>query len=531
MSFSFLSTFLRAALAALLIGPLAACVSITHVEDPLKLASDSALSPVVISVTTNTGEVRGFDDLSVYRVEAPPKAGEAKPTMQVFVLRQIAKGLSRDTSVFVGALPPGEYALLDMSNQVNRKSLRLEGKYDWIGSFAVKPRTPTDLGRLILTPVNLNVVVGRSELVRSNAPLLQKYAPEHARLFGAQADQGWVGPRGTKDVVEDYARSRPVGAQCATERHDGSVIAASRLGTVLIRSQDGAWRAARSKGLESLLCVTPADLPNAELLAVGEFGTLLRKEAGRDELIQVDTGNLPPGSLFGIAGNASNGWFVALQRDDEVILYHTAALESGTWNAVGKASVAHDFWNGANPFWMWNTPSGFAYTGATGPIRVYDYARRTWTERPTPGGARLISVMPGPRDSLGVLTSPGGGFAGVFAGVHFSTDQGATWRAMEVPYKIKFAPVQQTYDGTLLMIGGVMSKPELQISKDDGKTWSHLGPYDLGRQLLALKNGTLLDLDLGQYGIFSIRSSSDGGKNWEYEYSNFDKSAYDATKK
>jgi hypothetical protein len=55
--------------------------------------------------------------------------------------------------------------------------------------------------------------------------------------------------------------------------------------------------------------------------------------------------------------------------------------------------------------------------------------------------------------------------------------------------------------------------------------------YDLGRQLLLLKSGDLLDLDLGQHGIFSLRHSTDLGKTWKVEYSNFDRRAYDARKK
>jgi hypothetical protein len=64
---------------------------------------------------------------------------------------------------------------------------------------------------------------------------------------------------------------------------DGSVAVASRLGTVLMRSQQGRWRALRAPGLESVLCVLPVDLPDAELVAVGEFGTLLRKARGSDQ--------------------------------------------------------------------------------------------------------------------------------------------------------------------------------------------------------------------------------------------------------
>lgn len=498
---------------------LSACASVTKVEDPLSLGAGSQLSPVVISITTNTGEVSGSDSLAVYRIRP---AGAAGGLDEIYVLKQIATGMSRDTSLFVGSLPPGQYALANLSDSKHNKMLRMQGKYSWIGAFEIRERTPADLGRLLLTPVNRHVVVGRSKLVTSNAALLKQYSPEHARLFGDKPASGWVKAPNSDDMVESYALARPVGADCVTERADGSVLAASRLGTVLIRSTSGRWTAVRSAGLDSLLCVTAADLPDAELLAVGEFGTLLRKAPGDDKLVRIDTGNLPPGSLFGIAGNARSGWFVANQRGAEVTVFHTPRIDSGNWTALRKENVGNNFWIGLDQFWMWPTSDGFAYVTSTGPLHAYHYASGTWSEHKTPG-AVLIAVAPGLDNSVGVLTSPGAGFAGIFASVHFSTDQGASWRTVEAPYKIKISPVQQTADGSYLMAGGVMSASELQVSNDQGKTWRHLGPYELGRRLVPLKNGTLVDLDLGRYGIFAIRSSADGGKSWKYEYSNFDR--------
>lgn len=56
-------------------------------------------------------------------------------------------------------------------------------------------------------------------------------------------------------------------------------------------------------------------------------------------------------------------------------------------------------------------------------------------------------------------------------------------------------------------------------------------PDSLGRQLLPLRSGELLDFGGAEHGIFSIGHSTDGGRTWEVEYSNFDRRAYEMSRK
>ncbi|MES2016430.1 MAG: hypothetical protein V4484_08025 [Pseudomonadota bacterium] len=508
---------------------LSGCSTTTVAVDPLKLPAQSDQSPVVVSVTANTGEIRGFDRITLTRVAPPLKAGESAAPVENFILEQVVPGMARDTSLFIGALPPGEYQFSSFDDTKTRKTLNLLGS-DELGHFSVHLNKRVDLGRLLLTPVNANVVFGRSARAGSNQTLIQRFSPAHAALFAAEVESGWNLPV-PKDGFEQYALSRPVGADCATERADGSVVAASRLGSVLVRSPAGRWNVVRGPGIESLLCVTPVQLPDAELLAVGEFGTLLRKPPGVNALLPVDTGDLPPGNLLRIYGNAEAGWFVAHQHGQEIKLFHSAKLEAGSWTVLRKESIAFDMWRGANSFWMWKTDAGLAYSVSTGPLRFLDFKTNQWTERATPGNDRLVALTVDPTGTMGVLTSPGGGFAGIFAGAFVTRDQAASWQPVNTPFKVKVVPVQRTADGTMLMNGGVFGASELQMSKDEGKTWTVQGKFELGRQLLVLKSGELLDLDLGQYGLFSLSHSTDMGKTWKMEYSNFDRRAYEAQKK
>lgn len=521
-----LSTRLACALAAasLAVG----CSTTTMVSDPLKVGPSSELKPVALSVTANTSEIRGFDYITVVRISELQAKGEPDVT-QNFILKQVVPGMARDTSLFIGALPPGEYYFASLSDSKSNKILRIPGGSKLLEHFVVSAAKPVDLGRLIVTPLNTHVVYGRSKKVRSNTGLMQRFSPQHAALFAGEVDTGWkIDPAGSAgDAVEAYAMGKPVGADCITELADGTVLAASRLGTIMRRSSAGRWGAFHSDGLESLLCVIASDLPDTELIAVGEFNTLLRKPRNANKLVAIDTGDLPPGNLLRIYGNAQNGWVVAQQRDSEITLYHSAQLEAGSWTALRKESVARNFWSGGSAFWMWKTPAGFGYVTSDGPFRFYDASARTWTEAPIPNKARIVNISENPNGELGLLTSPGGGFAGIFASAWYSKDQAKTWTALELPYKIKAYPVQFTTDGAMLAAGGVMSTQELQISRDDGRTWAHHAGYELDRRFVVLKNGDMIDVNGGAYGLFSIRGSKDGGKTWNYEYSNFDKTAYD----
>jgi hypothetical protein len=520
--------FARVAAALAAIAFVAGCSTTTIVDDPLKIAPSSQLKPVVLSITANTSEIRGFDHISVTRLSELQAKGEPDVT-QHFVLKQVVPGMARDTSLFIGALPAGEYYFASFSDSKSNKILRISPESKLLDHFVVGSAKPVDLGRVVVTPLNTNVVYGRSKKVTSNALLMQRFSPQHAALFAGGAESGWkTGTDGSPgDAVEAYAMGKPVGADCITELADGTVVAASRLGTVMRRSTSGRWSAFHSNALESVLCVIPTDLPDTELIAVGEFNTLLRKPRTENKLVPVDTGDLPPGNLLRIYGSAETGWVVAQQRDMDITLYHSKQLDAGQWTVLRKESIAPNFWSGGAAFWTWKTASGFGYVTSAGPFRFYDEKSASWTEAPVPNNARIINISENPNGEFGLLTSPGGGFGGIFATAWFSKDQAKTWKTVELPFKIKAYPVQFTMDGAMLSAGGVMSTQELQISRDEGRTWAHHAPYELERRFVVLKNGDMIDVNGGAYGLFSIRGSKDGGKTWNYEYSNFDKKAYD----
>lgn len=526
----FFAAATRRLLAAIAIASgISGCATTSMVGDPLKSPPVAGESPVVVSITSNTGQIRGFDTiyLTAYAPSTVPGA-PSKPSMNTHIMSRVAPGMARDTALFVGKLPAGEYEIRELADLRSHKSLRVSGQSNGrLGMLTVSGDAPVDLGRLIITPLNEKVLYGRSERVTSNQELLTRFSPEYARLFAGQVKDGWNAPRSEDDEVERYALSRPVGADCVTELDDGRVAAASRLNTVLMREKDGRWHAARGPGIESLLCVLPVRLPDADLLAVGEFGALLKHAPGATTLTPVNTGNLPPGNLVRIAGNAVAGWYVAHQSGDDITLFHSVRLEQGDWKPVKHESVKASLWSGATQFFMWTTQNGFAYSLTGGPLQFFDFTTGQWTERALPENRRLTDMRIGANNLLSVLTGVSGGFGGVFGKVHVSNDEARTWTEIEGPYKVKIAPVVQLADGTMLLYGGALTKAELQASRDGGKTWAHHADYEHGRLMVPLKSGTVIDMDLGQFGVFDIGVSVDGARTWQTGYSTFDRKFYE----
>ncbi len=504
---------------------LSGCASVA--QDPARQAPAANESVVAVTITGNTSQVTAMDALAVLRSPLPDGSSGGR-----FILRQMVPGLARDTALFVGVLPAGEYQLERLDNYQTQRYLLISATMnERLGRFRVVAGEATDLGRLIITPVNTSVIVGRSVRVPDNMALMTRFVPEELHFFQGNVNHGWIAPRGPRDIAEEYALSRPVGADGLLEFPDGRVVAGSRLGSVLMRDRNARWHVIGSDVLQSVLSVVPSDRDDACLFAVGEFDTILRLPRWDGRMQVVDAGNLPPGNLFFIDGNDRDGWYVGLQHANEVQLLHSAALEHGDWKSLATDSVAKDFFNGGNRAWLWRVPGGLGYALSSGRIRHLDYASGRWTETTAANNNRLTQIANNPDGSLGILTSPGGGFGGVFASLYLSSDHGATWSEVKSDFSVSISPPHRTPDGTLLVPGGVFGKHELHASKDGGKTWQVRGEYPISRVLEPTPTQGLVGIEPGTFGLFSIWHSDDEGASWKAEYSNFDRSAYEASQK
>lgn len=486
-------------------------------------AQSASHTPVVISVSTNTGEISGFNNIAIRRHLSQGQS-ESIFSGNSFAFQSVTPGVGRDTALFIGLLPPGEYSFGAFSAGTKRLNV---GEQNLLGKFTVTSGKPVDLGRLVLTPVNHQVMIGRIARPSSNLDLIRRIVPAKLDQFAGELASGWVGQVEATNNLEKYSLANTVGADCATERADGTVFAASRLGTVLTRSSLGKWRGLRGAGLESLLCLLPVELPDAELVAVGEMLALVRKPRGSDQLVPVDPGNLPPGDLIKINGSPGAGWFVVHKVGNKLTLYRSSKLDAGDWKVVLQADARENAQRNYESMFSWQTEAGMGYAGPTGPIKIFDNASGQWSERALPPSqSRLLHAAVATNGDLVIHAANTSSMWDHVNSSFVSKDMGANWKAILPPPATARRPMQIFHDGTLMTLNNAA---HYTMSQDKGATWTVGGKAE--RLVLPLRTGTLLDFDDGKHGLFSIRSSVDGGKQWDTEYSTFNRQAYDAEKK
>jgi hypothetical protein len=506
-------------IAATLFFGLACGTPVTVVTPPTASTLQTGEGVVILSMTTNTARAGQFGSINVQRTATPGQPAHD------YVLLQVSAGLSRDTSIFVGSLPPGDYTFTRLNSGQQFVSLGEKGRA-LLGHFQVGADETVDLGRLVLTGINTGVLVGRSVMAADNGDLLRATAPDQVPLLDRKRGQGWVEPRSKVDQVEAYARANPVGADALTELPGGFVAACSRLGSLLIRQPGGRWAVLSTGRLSSLLSLVPAEDTGSRLVAVGEFKTLVRVDQNW-KVAALDPGNLPAGNLFFIDGNAQAGWVVGHQAGQQLTFFQSPRLEAGDWKVIRQEAFKNSIWSGQNRMWTWRTPTGFAYATSFGGIHTYLREKGEWARVAVPGDANITGVAI--QEQWGLLTSPGGGFGGIFASVYTSGDQGRTWVEMNSPFATKGKAPCVLGGGTILQ-QALVGKSELHLSQDGGRTWTLVSEKIANHeQLIATPTQGIFAVNDGgaSFGFASISCSQDQGRTWRREISNFNRALYE----
>lgn len=479
---------------------------------------------VVVSLTGNTARTGQFTSLEVQRAAAPGQSARR------YSLDQVSAGLSRDTSLFIGSLPPGNYSFTKLSTLQQFVALNAGGQR-LLGGFIVEEGVTVDLGRLVLTALNTGVILGRSAKITDNLELIRSMAPEHMTLLETQTAPGWIQPRSPEDKVEDYAQATPVGADSLTELSDGHVVACSRLGMILVRRPIGRWAFLPTGQLSSMLWLVALDGTKDRLAAVGEFNTIVRVDH-EWKVTPMSPGNLPPGNLFFIDGNDQQGWVVGHQYRKTVLFLQSSKLDGGEWKVLKQEVLKDSFWSGSDRVWAWRTSKGFAYAQTMGGMHAFDRETGTWSPLELPKGGHVTAVSTA--DRWAVLVSPGGGFGGPFSTTLVSSDEGRTWTEIKRPSGGGRMVPCLLPGGSMLLVGGRISKPEIFQSADGGRTWISMSQEKVTEpiQLVATPGQGVFAIEDGgtTFGLASIANSKDEGKNWISEYSNFNRAAYEQKK-
>ena len=499
--------------------------------DPRQRPPGADESVVAISFTGNTGEVTAFDSCWLRREDDGPAFEQSND----WWLRSVTTGGARDTALFIGSLPAGRYRILSLDNVATKRTLNLKySRHRDELTFDVRAGGAVDLGRLLITPLNTQVAIGRSQVVRSNLPVLSRFAKSVAPLFQRDSRGGWI--LQTDDRVERYARERPVGADSMIELPGGRVAAASRLGSLLVRDPHGDWRVLHGETLEALRYITRATQADAELLAVGDLQTILRLPPGGSALQLVDPGNMLLGNLLFIGGSNETGWYVLVHHGPAASVQRSDRLESGDWKTVDTIPLRLP--SGA-VLWIWvgatDGGRGLCYALSTGAMRFLDLASGTWRDANVPGGRRISGATfrdagigieaPTPSEMVDMK-----GISRAGPALLVTTDGARSWTEIRPDLPATSGPPVFASDRTLLVVGTGKGR-QLHARDDLGTTWRNLGTFDENERLVALPHAGLFGVDTARYGLFSIEHRALDGGTWRPEYSNFDPEAYERQKR
>lgn len=493
---------------------------------------------VMLSLTTNVAGYPGFDRVAVLRKPiGSQKSGSG------YELQPLVRGLQGDTVLLGRSLPPGDYELVQLRQTALAKHVNLNAESRRVlGRFVVADDQAIDLGRLVVTGMNELVMLGRSRDKVENVGLLRRYEPGRAADFlaagkGQAPVAGWVSEPNEDDDVEAYAVRRPNAFHRPTEATDGRLVAASRMGTVLVRGRSGEWTRVGSRRLETLYDALPVDADGIAMVAVGEHGLLLRQGRGQPEMQVLDPGNLPKGDLTFIAGSPQLGWWVAVHFGRKIQLMKSAQLERGTWTLEREIDASPLVRDGPAGVWFWRTPEGMAYTNPRGPLALLDFMTGQWTEHRTPQGAPFMGLEVGSKGQLTALTVSSSGLGGQHALHYRSSDNGASWQRLSPPpppTPIPYLPppppkpMHLLADGTLVAPGGDVSNPVLHASGDGGQTWTLRKVPTLDSVLHVMSSGLLVEVT--SFAWMNVNTSKDGALSWSREYSTYDSAAYRAQK-
>jgi hypothetical protein len=104
---------------------------------------------------------------------------------------------------------------------------------------------------------------------------------------------------------------------------------------------------------------------------------------------------------------------------------------------------------------------------------------------------------------------------------------------MGSPFKAKLKAPLVMPGGVILQQGGI-TKPELQLSEDGGRTWNMVSTrVAVHERLVWTPHAGIFAIDDGggSFGFATISNSTDLGKTWKTEVSNFNRAMYEQEQK
>lgn len=505
------------AILAVIAALLASCTTVRHAPDPVRAPqATQATGTVIVSLTANTPETRPFDSITLTRLDASGQRNRVIESREL--LRNVLGGNAAATTLFVGAVASGDYQL----RQLASSGLSLALPETVLGSFTVREREVTDLGRLVLSSVNEQAMVGRSLSVRDNRAFVARHSPDHLALYRQPPATTWRDAQTASDNAEAYARNHPLGTGALRRLSNGELVGGARMGTLLVRGVDGRWRTAVTRDeMETFTAIAPDEHDGALAVAGTDMGTLIRLR-NNGALETIDRGDLPRGGLVFLDRSPDRRlWVAGLHEGGQLSFYASPRIDHGTWTPFGAlATPGAAFGREAARFWTWTYPGGFGFAASSDPtLSCFDYASGQWRTGAAPLKRNPYSILVSDRGVIGLLTRALAGQTGDYETGHVSADCGQTWRDVSTPPGARSSAPLALDDGSLLRTGSDTSGAAMFVSRDAGRSWTRhaLDAPVLRERLWSF--GRVLIAVTERRDVEEIRSSRDGGARWVAELS------------
>ncbi len=488
---------------------------------------------VVLSTVIHTGEAGQISSIVLEKQpsdgEVTDKKGKAKLPTSYLLYNKISQK-SNDLSLFFNPLPAGNYKII----RFNTGNKYIDLKNSLLGEISVVPGKTIDLGMIVITAANFELFIGRSEKFTDSSQLVDRFFPEET-IISKPRLSGWSNAKSEKDIAEIFALNHVQGIQSIAELATGEIVAGTRLGTLLKRNQQNKWRILLRLDFYDAFTYV-ASLPDSELgdfIGVTDYFKAYRING--NQYSELNLGDLPSGRIYLIDYNEVDArWYIAVVVDNKLELFSSTQLEKGQWELVKSADISFSSWSGAQYAWFTKANNGlvFAASRAT-EISCFDYQNNQWTNLSVPDKRSVIDLRVNPiTGALSILTSPGGGFGGVFAKSYVSNSCTENWTQIKTPYSVEVAAPIPMNDGSLVVVGGVFGDEGIYGSIDGGKKWSKLSDEKvLTQNFFQSKNNGIFMISKGSWGVEYIQQSDDEGKTWDTELSSINYEMLKASQK
>jgi hypothetical protein len=358
-------------------------------------------------------------------------------TKTVYRLRPSGTGLL-NSRVFVGALPPGRYAIFNLHASVRVDDFRV-----WfnapvsrtVGTFQIDEGYLTSLGTLVYQPLGETEVDGRETTLHviartdeeeSLAPFVVASFPELADSVHA-GEMSWDpdGMEHQREEIAERLRTFAIG----TDHHrldDGRIAMSGPLGMLIVRNGPGDWQRVHTGASVRLAALTRQ---KDRYLVAGERGIVLAADRLEGPWTSVP-GPGPMEAVYWLQG-LPDGSLYALTRAADTVRFYRVSADLTEWSPLREFEYSQGM------VFTGDTGRGEVHAAALpdGNVVLFGDARRILldaegTVLSDEGNKHLYKFQVQDEETLVAL--PGSLWSGV-GRMHYSRDGGKNWETMQRP--------------------------------------------------------------------------------------------------